>query len=165
MKIALYIVLGIVALIGLLALIGSFLPRDHEASRTQRFAQSRDVVWAVIRDFARHPEWRKDVKRVELVADVGGQSGVREHGGHGAVLYALDADEPPAKLVMRIADDSLPYGGSWTIELKPAGSGCEVTITERGFVKNPIFRFLSKTVFSPAATIESYLAALAKKLG
>ena len=34
----------------------------------------------------------------------------------------------------------------------------------RGYVKNPIFRFLSKTVFSPTATIEKSLDALEEKL-
>jgi uncharacterized protein YndB with AHSA1/START domain len=159
------IVLGVlVALVGILALIGSFLAPDHTASRTRRFAKPREAVWEVIRDFARHPEWRDDVKRVELVTDVGGKSGLREHGSHGAVLYAIDVDEAPAKLVLRIADDSLPFGGSWTFELSAVEGGSEVTITERGFVKNPIFRLLSKTVFSPTATMEKYLDALAAKL-
>ena len=164
MKIALYIVAGIAGVLGLMALIGSFLARDHVGSRTRRFSAPRETVWAVIRDFARHPEWRGDVKQVELVADVGGRSGLREHGGHGSVLYAVDVDEAPSKLVTRIADDTLPYGGSWTIELAAVDGGCDVTITERGFVRNPIFRFLSKTVFSPTATIENYLDALEKKL-
>jgi hypothetical protein len=164
LRIALYIVLGLIALIGLMALIGSFLAPDHVASRTKRFSMSREIVWAVIHDFARHHEWRGGVKQVELVAEVGGKSGFREHGGHGVVLYAIDLDEPPAKLVTRIADDTLPYGGSWTIELTPAEVSCDVTITERGLVKNPIFRFLSRTVFSPTATIESYLDALGARL-
>lgn len=35
-----------------------------------------------------------------------------------------------------------------------------MTITEDGFVKNPIFRLLSKTVFSQSSTIERFLADL-----
>lgn len=164
MKMLLYAVIALMAIVGLVALIGMFLERDHVVSRTRHFAAPREVAWSVIRDVARHSEWRSDVERVELVTDVGGKSGFRERGSHGAVLYAIDVDEAPAKLVTRIADDSLPYGGTWTIEIRAVDGGCEVTITERGFVKNPIFRFLSKTVFSRAATMEKYLDALSKKL-
>ncbi|MDZ4773025.1 MAG: SRPBCC family protein [Planctomycetota bacterium] len=125
-----------------MAVIGAFLPADHEASRTRRILAPREAVKAAIRDLARHHEWRDDVKRVELFSDVGDRSGYREFGSHGAVLYAIDVEEAPAKFVTRIADDTLPYGGSWTIELKAVEGGTEVTITERGFVKNVIFRFL-----------------------
>lgn len=128
---------------------------------TRRIGAPREVVWARIRDVARHHEWRGDVKRTELESDVGGRSGFREFGAHGPILYAIDVDEPPSKFVTRITDESLPYGGSWTIELEPRGSETDVTITERGFVSNPIFRFLSKTVFSPTATMQTYLNALA----
>ena len=64
----------------------------------------------------------------------------------------------------RIADDSLPYGGAWTIELAAVDGGTDVTITERGFIKNTIFRFLSKSVYSVTSTMEKYLDALAAKL-
>jgi hypothetical protein len=41
----------------------------------------------------------------------------------------------------------------------------QITITERGEVYNPIFRFMSRYVFSHHATIDAYLTALGKKLG
>jgi hypothetical protein len=66
--------------------------------------------------------------------------------------------------VTRIADPSLPFGGTWTYDLKPQGSGTELTITEDGEVYNPIFRFMSKFVFSQTATIEAYQASLKRKL-
>jgi hypothetical protein len=40
-----------------------------------------------------------------------------------------------------------------------------LTIVERGKVRNPIFRFLSRFVFGHTATIESYLSSLAKSFG
>jgi hypothetical protein len=63
-------------------------------------------------------------------------------------------------MVVRIADPDLPFGGTWTYELKQEESGTRVTITERGEVYNPIFRFMSRFVFSHTATLERYLAAL-----
>jgi hypothetical protein len=56
-------------------------------------------------------------------------------------------------------------GGTWTHELTPDGSGTRLTITERGWVGNPIFRFVSRFVMGQTATIDSYLHALGKRFG
>jgi uncharacterized protein YndB with AHSA1/START domain len=141
------------------------LPKGHRASRTTTIAAAPAVVFGVITDFARAPEWRRDVKQVEIVPDDGRGRVVREHGKQGVVPYRIEAIEPPARLVMRIADPSLPYGGSWTYELHPAGAGTEITITEDGEVFNPIFRVMQKLFFSPYATIDAYLEDLRKRVG
>jgi uncharacterized protein YndB with AHSA1/START domain len=89
----------------------------------------------------------------------------REHQGNEAVTYRVEKIDAPRVLVTRIADTNLPWGGSWTYELTPAGEGTLLTITERGEVYNPIFRFMSRFVFSHTATIDTYLRALGAKLG
>ena len=66
---------------------------------------------------------------------------------------------------MRIVDDEQPFGGTWTWEIEPAASGSRLTITENGFVKSPIFRVMGAVFFSPTATMDAYLRALAKTLG
>lgn len=43
--------------------------------------------------------------------------------------------------------------------------GALVTVTERGFVRNPIFRFLARFVFGYSSTLDAYLKALGKKFG
>lgn len=162
---AILVILGVlVALVLVTAIVGWFLPPDHVATRTRAFAFPREVAWKVIRDVEHAASWRTDVERVELVADVGGKPGYREHGSHRAVLYAIDEDVEPSRLVTRIADPDLPFSGSWTLELVEVSRGCELTITERGRVTNPIFRFLSNTVFSTTSTIERYLDDLAAHL-
>ena len=65
---------------------------------------------------------------------------------------------------MRIADPELPFGGTWTYELKPEGTGTRLVITERGEVYNPIFRFMSRFVFSRTATMEKMVADLEKAI-
>jgi len=47
----------------------------------------------------------------------------------------------------------------------PPGGSTTLTITEDGFVTNPIFRFLSRTVFSTASTLEKFLVDLGAHLG
>jgi hypothetical protein len=72
---------------------------------------------------------------------------------------------PPRKLVSRIADPKLLFGGTWTFEITATAEGSTFRITENGFVTNPVFRFLSRFVFGHTGTIESYLKSLAKKFG
>ena len=68
-------------------------------------------------------------------------------------LETIEAS-PLSRLVLRIADPDLPFGGKWTYELQPSANGSRVTITEDGEVYNPIFRFMSHVFFSQSASIE-----------
>jgi hypothetical protein len=81
----------------------------------------------------------------------------RAHGGNGDVLFRFETVEAPGRLVARIADPSLPFGGSWTYELQQNGAGTALTITEDGEVYNPIFRVMQKLFFSAYQTIDTYL--------
>jgi len=156
--------IGLAGFVALLALVGTFLPKGHRASRTAVYTASPSRVFGTITDFARFPEWRSDVKRVELLGDDGRGIRFLEEGRHGAVKYHVELRQPDSKLVTRIDDPSLPYGGSWTLELQPVPEGTALTITEDGEVYNPIFRLLSKTIFSPYSTIDTYQADLRKRL-
>lgn len=71
--------------------------------------------------------------------------------------------EPPSLLVARIADPSLPFGGTWTYRIAPAAGGSDVTITENGEVSNPLFRFMSRFVFGYAATLDEFVKDLEKR--
>ena len=165
LKWTLIILISLASLAGFSALVGSMLPKGHRASRTTTLAAAPAVVFGVITDFARAPEWRRALKQVEIVPDDGRGRIVREHGKQGVVPYRVEVLEPPARLVMRIADPSLAYGGAWTYQLRPAGAGTEITITEDGQVFNPIFRVMQKLFFSPYATIDAYLDDLRTRVG
>lgn len=159
--IALYIVAGLVGLVIVVAVIGWFLPRDHVATRTATLPTAPDVVWRALTDLDAQVRWRRGLRRVEHLSP----TRFREHGGQGAITFEIVEDRAPTRRVTRIADDKLPFGGRWIFELEPAGTGTKLTITEDGFIKNPVFRFLSKTVFSTTATLEHFLADLAAHLG
>lgn len=176
------VVIGaLILLVAVVALIGTMLPRNHVAARMVRVKQAPEQVFAIISDVEKMPAWRADLKRVEILpSDANGHMMFREQGSD-AVTYRVETSEPPRRRVVRIADTNLPYGGTWTYEVAPAaappaqdgGVGVradgapltQVTITERGEVYNPIFRFMSRFVFSHHASIDAYLAALGKKLG
>jgi uncharacterized protein YndB with AHSA1/START domain len=161
------LVLGIlVVLIGIVALIGPMLPKAHSATRSARFKQPPDSIWRAITDVEAFPSWRADVKSVERLPDQNGRPAWRETDKHGQVL-PLEVIEwdPPRKLVGRISDPKLPFGGTWTYEIAPAEGGCALTITENGEIYNPIFRFMARFVFGYSATIEGYFRSLGKKFG
>ena len=165
MKGVLIAVAIIVGLIALMAVIGAFLPKSHTASRSTVIAQPPEVLWQALTDYSAFPQWRGDVKSVEMLPNRDGHPLWLEDGKNGKLTLETIEASPPSRLVVKIADPDLPFGGTWTYELKSNGTGCRVTITENGEVYNPIFRFMGRVFFSPAATIETYLKSLGKKFG
>ena len=160
------IVAGVVAgLIALMAIIGSLMPKGHKASRSAVINTPPEVLWRTMTDCEAFPQWRDDVKTVEVLPDRGGHRVWREDGKNGKMTLETIEASPPSRLVLRIADPDLPFGGTWTYELQPSGGGSLVTITEDGEVYNPIFRFMGRVFFSQTASIETYLKALGKKYG
>lgn len=169
MKLLIFIVLGIIAAVALLggvvALIGSRLPKTHVASRSILLRRSPSDVYAVVRDFESAPKWRSDLKQIEVEAPNGGPVRFREIAKHGTVNYELVEDVPAERMVTRIRDTDLGYGGQWTYTFVQENGGTRVTIREDGEVSNVIFRFMSRYVFGQTATIDSYLTLLAKHFG
>jgi hypothetical protein len=165
MKLLIFIVVGIVGgvllLAGIMALIGSMLPKTHVASRSILLHRTPQDIYAVVRDFGSAPKWRADVKRIEVETPVY----FREVGKHGTVNYELVEDVPAQKMVTRIRDTDLGYSGQWTYSFTPENSGTRVTIREDGEVSNVLFRFMSRYVFGQTSTIDSYLTSLAKHFG
>lgn len=164
LKWALYIGLALVGLIAIGFVVGMMLPKAHEAWSSQSYRAKPDQLWAVVTDFAKYPEWRTGVTRVDVTG--GGTTPlVTEHGSNGVIPFKVELMQAPAKLVMRIADPDLSFGGTWTFEFAPQDSGSELLITENGEIYNPLFRVMSKLFFSPTKSIETYLADLKRRLG
>ena len=156
---------GLILLAGIVALIGSRLPKSHVASRSILLRKSPQEVYAVVRDFDSAPKWRSDVKQIEVEAPQGGPVYFREVGKNGTVNYELVEDVPAERMVTRIRDTDLGYSGQWTYLFAPENGGTRVTIREDGEVSNVIFRFMSRYVFGHTATIDAYLTSLAKRFG
>jgi uncharacterized protein YndB with AHSA1/START domain len=160
------LVIGVIAILFLaVGLIGRSLPKGHSVTRTALLPAPPDHVWAVISDFANEAQWNRTVKESKRIAD---------HDGHevwlvvdrrgGKMPLETTVKEPPARLVRRIADPKLPFGGQWTITLASESGGTRVSVTEDGEVYNPFFRFMSRFFMDPAGSIETYLSGLSGKL-
>lgn len=160
------IILGtLVLLIAIVAIVGALLPRGHVATRTARIKAKPDAVWQVLTRVEELPSWRSDLTGVERLPDRGGLPIWREKGRNGTMTIATEEFSPPSRLRTRIADEGLPFGGSWTWELTPDGDGTKIRITENGEIYNPIFRFMARFVFGYAATMEQMLKSLGKRFG
>jgi len=162
----LLIVIGVlVLLVVIVAGTGFMLPVAHTARRSVTLRAAPANVWATVTDVAAYPAWRSDVDSVEVLAPVGGRPSWREKGENGEITYAMMRSDPPTRLVTRIVDRDLPFGGEWEYEITPEGTGSRIVITERGEVYNPVFRFVSRFVMGHTATIDGYLRALSAKFG
>ena len=158
--------LVLVALIGLVAVVGLMLPQGHIASRTVIINRPAMDVWRTLTRPEDFPSWRRSVTRVEVL----GRDPLRwrEDGSDGPLALQVIESREPFRLVTEIADKDLPFGGRWAYDLKQADQGSagptELTITEHGEVYNPVFRFVSRFVIGHTATIDAYLTDLQKKL-
>jgi len=158
------ILIAVVAFAIAAVLAGFAVSKGHRASRTAIFRASPEAVFGVIADFSRHPEWREGVKKMDLSGPMAAGTVVTEDGSNGPMTYRIEQLSPPAKLVTRIIDNS-QFGGTWTFELKPSGSGTELTITEDGEIYNPIFRLVARFIMGYHSTIDAYLEGLKRRLG
>lgn len=144
--------------------IGWMLPEAHIAERTISLPRPPEDVWAAITDVPSAPEWRKDVKHIEMLDTADGALRWRETGKEGTLTLVEELAEPPRRWVIRIDDPELPFGGRWIYSLEAEGSGTRLTLREEGEVYHPIFRFMSRFVMGHHATIDGYLRQLSAHL-
>ena len=128
---------GVVVLVAGIAIVGAMLPRNHRASRTLRVKRSPTEVWPVL-----------------LTATQGSD-----------VPVDVLESAPPHRLVTRVTEQEKNFGGTWTIAIEETPSaGSTVSITEDGWVANPIFRFVSRFVIGHHATMDGMLKQVATTL-
>jgi hypothetical protein len=128
---------GLMILIAAVAAIGSMLPRNHKAARTLRLNRTPAEVWPVLLQATQASDVPVDV---------------------------LESDAPH-RLVTRVTEKETNFGGTWTIAIDPAPpAGAAVTITEDGWVANPIFRVVSRVVIGHHATMDAMLKKIAAAL-
>ena len=163
LKIALRVVGGLGALLLALVAFGYALPVAHVATRDAVLPAPPERIFTVLTDVEAFPKWRSDVQAVDVIARAP-QLQWRERGSNDTIAFEIQESEPPRRLVTRIADRTLPFGGAWTFTLQPVDGGTKLTITENGEVYNPLFRVMSRFVFGHTGTIDRYLADLQKHL-
>jgi hypothetical protein len=160
---ALWILLALGGLVAVVAIVGAALPKAHSVSRSAHLQLPPESLYTLLTDVDKYSTWRGDVKNLERLPDRDGKPAWVETMSGGRIPMYFERMERPSLLVARIADPSLPFGGTWTYRIVAAGGGSDLTITEDGEVYNPIFRFMSKFVFGHTATMDTFLGNLQAK--
>lgn len=131
MRWIIWIVGSLATIIAVIAIVGALLPEQHTASRTARVALAPAALYPLL------------VQMAEASTDP---------------PVRIERQEPPSLLVTRISDPKLPFGGTWTYRIEPAGAGAsDLTITENGEVYNVIFRFMSRFVLGHYGTMDAFI--------
>lgn len=161
----LWITLGtLLALVALVLAIGAMIDRTHVATVREIYQAAPDEIWSAIATFEKMPDWRKGVKRVEVLKPLQGLRRIREHSSFGPMTFLVDEEVPSQKLVLRIADENQGFGGTWTYQIRKVEGGTELAITEDGFIDNLLFRFMARFIFGYYGTMRRYHEDLRKKL-
>lgn len=164
-----WILIVLAVLVGtavLVTLAGMLLPRTHAARSVARLTHPPDTVWMVVRDFEQYAAWWRDARAMERLPDREGHEvwGMRDRFNQTVPLEVVTSDAP-TRLVTRIADERLPFGGTWTYEIAPREGGSQLSVTERGTIGNPVFRLMARFVFGYHASLDGYLRAVGRRLG
>jgi hypothetical protein len=112
------------------------LPRNHTASRTLRVKRTPAEIWPALINATQASDVPVDVLE----------------------------SQPPVRLVTRVTEREKNFGGTWTIAIAARPEGSDVTITEDGWVANPLFRFISRFVIGHHASMDGILGQVAKAL-
>jgi hypothetical protein len=165
LKIVLLIGAAVLGVIALILVVGWLLPKQHVAARALALHRKPEEVFQLISDFKAAPTWRSDVQQIEMLEAVNGHVRYREKSANGTLTFEVMESSPPSRMVTRIADEGLPFGGRWIFEIAQVGDGCRLNITERGEIYNPVFRFVSRFLLGYERTLDAYLQNVSHKFG
>ena len=164
------VLLGVLVLVVVVAIVvyadGAMLPVDHSTTVSGLIDGPPAKVYALITNVGDGASWRHSVKSVQVLPPDQGRDHWIEDLGHGETMNFLAVrTEPvsPAGVGRRdvlLSEPSASYGGTWTYEISPGGSAGQtrLSITETGFIKPPVYRFVMRHVMGMTANLDQYMA-------
>jgi len=161
MKIFGLIVLVLLIAGGVVYVDGAHLPVNHSVTVSGVVPAPPDKVFALITNVAHGAAWRPAVKSVVTLRPENGRDHWVEYLDHGQYMTFLAVrTDPPTRREVVLDDPNAPYGGTWTYELAPGPSPTTTVlrITETGFIRPPLYRFMMAHVFGPTRNLDEYLA-------
>ena len=149
------LILGVIVFLALTVfIVGKLLPVKHEATVSKEFKVDRLTLWDAVRDFKQYSEWRSSLTQLEVVNN----SRWIEYDKRGdKITFGIIEEIPSQKLVTKILDDNLPFGGEWIFELRDSGKYTILQITEKGEVYSPVFRFIGYFFMDEKTTMNQYI--------
>ena len=161
-------VLGAVLILALLAYATSFaLPTHTRHTRAIALKQTPEAVFSLLSDVEKFPAWNHNLEKVEILPPIEGKDATRQVFKGGMTMTVVTTESlAPTHLVRTVRDVSgnVFSSGSWTYEITPTNDGCEVALTEKSYIPNPMSRL---TVWLSGSThyIDQHLVDLGKHFG
>jgi len=139
---------------------GARQPVNHSVSVSGLVNASPEKVFGLITDVAHGSHWRPAVKSVTVLQKDNNRDHWVEHLDHGQYMtFLATRTDPPVRRDVMLDDPKAPYGGTWIYELTPGPEPNTTTlkITETGFIKPPIYRFIMTHVFGMTHNLDEYM--------
>lgn len=155
---------AIAVLVAAVFVIGMLLPVEHSVTVRRTLDADADRVWQAITTIEEFTEWRSGLTAVEPLPDKNGLRVWRETTGEGPMTFETIEFDPGQTFATRIADEDLPFGGTWTHRLERVGEQTTLSITEDGEVYSALYRFVSKFIIGHERTLNTYFDDLENRL-
>ncbi len=159
------IVLGLAILAAAIFSIAYFdgltLPIDHVATVTGTIAAPPEKVFALITHVSAFPTWRHAVQSVTVLPPDNGRDHWTEHLAHNQTMsFVATRTEAPSRRDVLLDLPTASYGGTWTYLLTPGPTPntTTLTITETGFIRPPLYRFVMHHVIGLTYNLNQYLS-------
>jgi hypothetical protein len=139
---------------------GARLPYNHSVSVIGVVPAPQEKVFALITNVAHDSDWRPAVKSVTILSTNKDPDHWVEYLDHGQFMTFLAIrTDPPMRRDVQLDDPHASYGGTWTYELSPGPAPATTTlrITETGFIKPPIYRFVMAHLMGPTRNLDQYM--------
>lgn len=158
------LVLVIAALIGLW-FVGRNAPREHVATSRITVAKTVEEVWPLVSDLEGQSDWLDGIESVERITNESGREVFVQHGTLGEVPLIIVENEAPHRFATQVDVGEEQWGGTWRWELTPNEGGCTISITEEGWVDNPLMRLVAAHAMDHHQAMDMVLTNLARHLG
>ena len=156
MEIVGYAILILVVSVGIVYVIGMFMPKEHVANRTTVINAPVETVWKTVTDIENQTVWRKDLEKVEVIEQTENTKVWTEYPQKGRPITFREVQKTP---YTRYKIEIVPRGaisGYWLSEFSQTDEGVVFESKELGKIHSPILRVLAYLFFDMGKTIEEY---------
>jgi hypothetical protein len=143
--------------------MGSRLPHEHTASASAEISAPRARVWQLIEDVNTQPTWRTGLLSIAATPTVNGHACWTEVQKHLRMPLCEELTAAPSTRIVRIADPTLPFGGTWTYQLQSIDANTtRLIITENGTTGPALYRFIGHYIYHEDTMVKQYEADVQK---
>ena len=155
-----------VALVLLLAVIGTFLPDTFTARGRIASPLSRAAVWQRLHDPERYPMTGRMCRGVELLPSENGLAVWIEDMGRSKLRIRNQESVEPNRIVRLLEDTVVPFENHAVFTIEESGKGCVITCDNRAKVRSgtwhvPFFRVTMWLFGGARSGCKDYLTRLA----